>query len=190
MRLGEPTKSRRTCISEADAKYESDHDYEEYRKLYNELGRSMDFDLAEPPMLPPDLVWYHHRNEWKQECQSRLAGRRRHSEFTISTSEEELASESERKKIEADLKILLFSASGDAEKKQSEILKKKQIHTCKVIVDFYPLADYQEKTVSNPAPQLELPAKKRNPQSKLNVTWVLGGAVLLLMAVILGLLLL
>ena len=91
----------------AHGSYDSEDSSEITKKLRSALEGSKDYLLAGKPTLPPDTVWYSHRLEWQHECQSRLAGRLVRSEFTISTSSSEMTTESERKRIEADLKFFL-----------------------------------------------------------------------------------
>lgn len=128
----------------AHGSYELEDSSEITRKLRNALNGSEDFLLAGKPTLPPDMVWYSHRLEWQRKCKSRLAGRLVHSEFTISTSSSEMTTESERKRIEADLKILLASVEGGTEGRKSYMLKKEKERTWKVNVEFYPLSDYDK----------------------------------------------
>jgi hypothetical protein len=175
----------------AHGTYESEDGSDITKKLRNAIEGSEDFLLAGKPALPPDLVWYSHRLEWQRKCESRLAGRLVHSEFTISTSSSEMTTESERKKIEADLKILLASVEGGTEGSKSNMLKKEKERTWKVNVEFYPLSDYDKKEVivstplmDNAQSTLDLPKKKFNP------VWIMGGIILVLIAVIIGLLLL
>ena len=87
--------------------------------------------------------------EWQRKCESRMAGRLVHSEFTISTSSSEMTTESERKKIEADLNILLAKVEGGTEGSKSQTLKREKERTWKVNVEFYPLSDYEPKVPQN-----------------------------------------
>ena len=169
--------------------YESEDSSEITRKLRNALEGSEDFLLAGKPTLPPDTVWYSHRKEWQNKCESRLAGRLVHSEFTISTSSSEMMTESERKKIEADLKILLASVEGGTEGSKSYMLKKEKERTWKVNVEFYPLSDYEKKEVIV-APSLENNSLPTIPSKKFNLIWILAAVIAILICVIFGLLLL
>jgi len=169
--------------------YESEDSSEITRNLRNALEGSEDFLLAGKPTLPPDTVWYSHRKEWQNKCESRLAGRLVHSEFTISTSSSEMMTESERKKIEADLKILLASVEGGTEGSKSYMLKKEKERTWKVNVEFYPLSDYEKKEVIV-APSLENNSLPTIPSKKFNLIWILAAVIAILICVIFGLLLL
>lgn len=172
--------------------YESEDSSEKTRKLRNALKGSEDFLLAGKPALPPDTVWYSHRLEWQRKCESRLAGRLVHSEFTISTSSSEMTTESERKKIEADLKILLASVEGGTEGSKSYKLKRKKERTWKVNVEFYPLSDYDKNKEVAIAPLIDnvLPTSEITPPSKkINVVWIMAAIIAILISIILGLLL-
>ena len=172
--------------------YESEGSSEKTRKLRNVLEGSEDFLLAGKPTLPPDTVWYSHRKEWQNKCESRLAGRLVHSEFTISTSSSEMTTESERKKIEADLKILLASVEGGTEGSKSYMLKKEKERTWKVNVEFYPLSDYDKNKEVAIAPLIDnvLPTSEITPPSKkINVVWIMAAIIAILISIILGLLL-
>lgn len=172
--------------------YESEDSSEITRNLRNALEGSEDFLLAGKPTLPPDTVWYSHRKEWQNKCESRLAGRLVHSEFTISTSNSEMTTESERKRIEADLKVLLASAEGGTEGSKSYMLKKEKERTWKVNVEFYPLSDYDKNKEVAIAPLIDnvLPTSEITPPSKkINVVWIMAAIIAILISIILGLLL-
>ena len=177
--------------------YESEDSSEITRNLRNALEGSEDFLLAGKPTLPPDTVWYSHRKEWQNKCESRLAGRLVHSEFTISTSNSEMTTESERKRIEADLKVLLASAEGGTEGSKSYMLKKEKERTWKVNVEFYPLSDYDKNKEVAIAPLIDnvLPTSEITPPSKkINVVWIMAAIIMaaiiaILISIILGLLL-
>jgi len=172
--------------------YESEDSSEITRKLRNALEGSEDFLLAGKPTLPPDTVWYSHRKEWQNKCESRLAGRLVHSEFTISTSSSEMTTESERKKIEADLKILLASVEGGTEGSKSYMLKKEKKRTWKVNVEFYSLSDYDKNKEVAITPLIDnvLPTSEITPPSKkINVVWIMAAIIAILISIILGLLL-
>lgn len=172
--------------------YEPEDSSEITRKLRNALEGSEDFLLAGKPTLPPDTVWYSHRKEWQNKCESRLAGRLVHSEFTISTSSSEMTTESERKKIEADLKILFASVKGGTEGSKSYMLKKEKERTWKVNVEFYPLSDYDKNKEVAIAPLIDnvLPTSEITPPSKkINVVWIMAAIIAILISIILGLLL-
>lgn len=176
----------------AHGTYESEESSDITRKLRNALEGSEDFLLAGKPALPPDLVWYSHRLDWQRKCESRLAGRLVHSEFTISTSSSEMTTESERKRIEADLKVLLASVEGGSEGTKSYMLKKEKERTWKVNVEFYPLSDYEKKDVVVAAPLVDNMLTAPNtptPKGKFNVIWVLAAVIAILISVIIGLLL-
>jgi hypothetical protein len=104
-----------------------------------------------------------------------------------------MTTESERKKIEADLTVLLASVEGGSEGTKSYMLKKEKERTWKVNVEFYPLSDYDKKEVAVAAPLLDssLPApEKATPSKKPNVVWIMAAVIAILVFVIIGLLLL
>ena len=176
----------------AHGRYGEEDNNEITKKLRSAIEGSEDFLLAGKPALPRDLVWYSHRMEWQRKCESRLAGRLVHSEFTISTSSSEMTTESERKKIEADMKILLASIEGGTEVSNSYTMKREKERTWKVNVDFYPLSDYDKKETIEATPLISdvLPIKESvSPQKKNNLIWMMGAVILILIVIILGMLL-
>ena len=103
-----------------------------------------------------------------------------------------MTTESERKRIEADLKILLASVEGGTEGSKSYMLKKEKERTWKVNVEFYPLSDYDKKEVAVSAPLLDtaLPnPETATPSRKPNVVWIMAAVIAILVSVIIGLLL-
>ena len=172
--------------------YDAEENSDISRKLRSSLEGSEDFLLAGKPTIPRDLVWYGHRMEWQRKCESRLAGRLVHSEFTISTSSSEMTTELERKKIEADLNILLAKAEGGTEGSKSLALKREKERTWKVNVEFYPLSDYEKKEAPATVPMNgnTQPIQEFSPKTKLNVTWIMGAIILILLSVILCMLIL
>lgn len=176
----------------AHGSYDAEESSDLSRKLRSSLEGSKDFLLAGKPTIPRDLVWYTHRTEWIHLCESRLAGRLIHSEFTISTSSSEMTTESERKKIEADLNILLAKVEGGTEGSKSQTLKREKERTWKVNVEFYPLSDYEKKEAPAIAPMVgnTRSIQESLTKTKLNVTWIMGAIILILLAVILCMLVL
>lgn len=176
----------------AHGSYDAEENSDISRKLRSSLEGSEDFLLAGKPTIPRGLVWYGHRMEWQRKCESRLAGRLVHSEFTISTSSSEMTTESERKIIEADLNILLAKAEGGTEGSKSQTLKREKERTWKVNVEFYPLSDYEKKEVPAIVPMIgnTQPIQDSSPKTKLNVTWIMGAIILILIFVILCMLML
>ena len=176
----------------AHGSYDAEENSDISRKLRSSLEGSEDFLLAGKPTIPRDLVWYGHRIQWQRQCESRLAGRFVHGEFTISTSSSEMTTESERKKIEADLNILLAKVEGGTEGSKSKTLKREKERTWKVNVEFYPLSDYEKKEAPAIAPMVgnTQSIQESLTKTKLNVTWIMGAIILILLAVILCMLVL
>ena len=169
----------------AQGSYEAERNKDEYEHFLDELRKSKDFALVGEPALPPDLVWYPHRIDWQRQCESRLAGRLLHHDFVLTTSSSVSSSESERQKIEADMKVLLFSANGGTEGQKSFSLKREQSHSLNVSVDFYPLSDYKK----NDAPTIPAIENSTHPATeasakKFPVTWIFGAVIVVLVAII------
>ena len=136
------------------------------------------------------MVWYPHRKDWQDECESRLSGRLVRSKFTISTSSSELTTESERKKLEADLKILVASAGGSAETSKDVSLKKEQTRTWHVNVDFYPLSEYGDSIQAIVSPQItQISSDLPKQQNQNFIVWVMAGIILALVATMLAIIL-
>lgn len=175
----------------AHGSYDAEESNDISRKLRSTLEGSEDFLLAGKPTIPRDLVWYGHRMEWQRKCESRLAGRLVHSEFTISTSSSEMTTESERKKIEADMNILLAKVEGGTEGSKSQALKREKERTWKVNVEFYPLSEYEkEETMETIPPNTyaETLSGLVSTQKKLNLNKIMGAIILILILIILGML--
>lgn len=134
----------------AQGSRESDLKNEVEKGIQSELEESWDGLLTEEkPKLPDNLIWYNHREDWKDECESRLEGRTIHYSFSISVSSFEMTNEQEREKINAELKILRStSVNGSFISNKSLSLKRKTEMTWKVNVDFYPLSDYERKVIA------------------------------------------
>ena len=103
-----------------------------------------------------------------------------------------MTTESERKKIEADLKILLAKVEGGTEGAESHMLKKEKERIWKVNVEFYPLSDYDNNKEVAVSPLIDnvLPTSEITPPSKkINVVWIMVAIIAILISIILGLLL-
>lgn len=168
----------------AHGDYEAEDRIDVTRKLRNFIKGEQDYLLKGMPALPQDLVWYSHRLEWQRKCESRLAGRLIHDDFTISTSTSEMITESERKRIEADLKVLLVSAEGGTDSSKSYMLKKERERTWKVNVEFYPLSDYEKKEPQVPL-QLSSVPSNHSEKKQNRVVWIMGGIILALIITLL-----
>lgn len=151
------TEKQRTAKTEGDASYggyAAKGSYErgdvssEYLELKKELSESKNFDITPYilPHIPKDIVWYQHRPDWHRNCDSRKAGRLRTASFKFNTSQISATNEQERKKIEADLQILLFKANGSHEQEEKVSLRSEENHTWAIDVEFYPLSEYHDKT--------------------------------------------
>lgn len=127
--------------------YEKDVISEAEKVIRNELEESWDGLLTnDKPKLPENLVWYYHREEWKDECENRLEGRTIRYSFTISVLSSELTNEQEREQINAELKVLhSASVNGSYKNSKSFSLRRKSEMTWRVNVEFYPLSDYEKE---------------------------------------------
>ena len=89
------------------------------------------------------------------------------------------------------MKILLFSASGGTEGKESFSLKKEQSHSLRVCVDFHPLADYHKNNVHTvPAIESLTPSMTEKPSNGFPIIWIIGAVISILIAIIIGIMLL
>lgn len=151
------TEKQRTAKTEGGASYggyAAKGSYErggvnsEYIELKKELSESKKFDITPYtlPYIPKDIVWYQHRPDWLRNCDSRKAGRLKKASFKFSTRHITATSEQERKKIEADLQILLVKANGNHEQEEKVSLRSEENHTWAIDVEFYPLSEYHDKT--------------------------------------------
>lgn len=150
------TEKQKTAKTEGDVSYgsytargsyEREGASSEYLKLTSELSESKEYDITPDtlPYIPKDIVWYQHRPEWHRNCESRKAGRLRKASFKLSTSNFIATSAQDRKKIEADLQILLFKANGNHEQEEKVSLRSEENHTWAVDVEFYPLSEYHDR---------------------------------------------
>ena len=156
----------------ASGSYDRSNTSTEYRKLTSELKEKREFSITKTilPYLPQDVVWYQHRPEWHRYCESRKIGRLSKASFMLSTSSITATSDQERKKIEAELKNLLFKASGSHEQEEKVQLRSEESHTWSVDVEFYPMEEYdtKEKVIISDSPHTligqhseALPEKKK-----------------------------
>lgn len=126
-------------------KYGNDTSLKTDTSLTNKLKKGTDFDIntSIKPYIPHDVVWYQNREQWRRDCQSRLEGRFRKRNFTISSSTTEIISSSEKKNIEAEIKAL-NSANGNVHYNNSDNLmsSNEANHTWSCEVEFYPMSEY------------------------------------------------
>ncbi len=187
-----------TTSYSASGSYDRGSMSSEYKKLTSELMEAKEYRITKdtPPYIPQDIVWYQHRPDWHRNCESRKAGRLAKASFNLSTSSITATSSQERKKIEADLKILLFKANGSHEQEENVQLRSEENHTWSVDVEFYPLEDYVDKTkVIKVEPSqpitvsqtfVEQQAVKNSPQKPNYLVYGLIALVIILLGVILA----
>lgn len=145
-------------------------------------GKIFDLSPYTLPYIPKDVVWYQHKQEWQRNCTSRLEGRLKVYDFTISTVSSETLSESKRQKMETEINVMLVELSAGAEHKENTQLKKTEVHSIKCHVDFYPLTDY-EKITTRRSP-IKSVFQPQNPMGKRTnwLVWVMGAAIVALAA--------
>lgn len=124
--------------------YERGEHNSEYNKLTSALMEIKEYALTPntPPYIPEDVVWYQHRQDWHRNIESRRTGRLMKASFRLSTSSITKTSTQERKKIEADLNVLLVKANGAHAQEEKISLCSEESHTWAVDVEFYPLTEY------------------------------------------------
>lgn len=173
----------------AQGSYNRGNESEEYLKLSKDLAKVKEFDITPdvPPYLPHDIVWYNHRPEWHRSCESRRMGRLSKASFKLSTSSISATSNQEKKKIEAELTVLLTKANGNHEKEEQVSLKTNENHTWSVDVEFYPLSDYNSNSPKlQPLLQETRPQKAAKSQ-KNHIVIGLVCVIILLLALVIGL---
>lgn len=166
----------------------------EYKKLTSELLEAKEYSITKDtvPYIPQDIVWYQHRPDWHRNCESRKAGRLLKASFKLSTSSITATSAQERKKIEADLKVLLAKASGNHEKEEKIDLRCEENHTWSVDVEFYPLEEYKKKptvaVVEQPIMQFAQQPTSVSAKKKPNyLIIVLAAVIIVLIGIIISL---
>lgn len=144
------------------------------KTLSDKLEKGTDFDLntSIKPYIPQNLVWFPQRDKWRDDCKSRLEGRFRKADFSITTSASEIISSSEKQNIEAEIKAL-NAAKGNAKFDSSDLqLSLNEFnHSWTCTVEFYPMSEYLapvkvERSLQNDSstdsPKLVSPLKKIN----------------------------
>lgn len=129
------------------------------------------------PYVPQDIVWYSHRQEWQRKVQSRLEGRLITDKYTIATSQSETISRSKKLAIEAEVKALGASLNLRYEGTSDFSISQSESYSQQVEVEFWPLKKIQT-------------SKPQGSPKKKNWTIVALIAVIVILAVILGIVLL
>lgn len=125
------------------------------------------------PYIPKDVVWYPHRQEWQRNCVSRLEGRLSKADFSLASTSTEMISDSNRKKIEAELEVMIVSLNGNYETTANQSKSKKHEYSCNCHVEFYSINDYPSTAKKNRT----LETKEKNSKW---LYWVLGGIIVAL----------
>ena len=174
----------------ANGAYKRGETSEDYEKLTEELMEAKRFNITPDvlPYIPHDVVWYQHRPEWHRNCESRKVGRLSQASFKLSTNKITATNEQERKKIEADLKILLFKANGNHEQEEDVSLRSEESHTWTVDVEFYPLTEYNSKSNKNNKEVLQFSQQTSHNPEKAKPNYLIIG-MLAIIIVLMGIIL-
>lgn len=169
----------------ANGNYDRGNSSSEYLKLTTELKEAKEYCIttSTPPYIPSDVVWYNHRPEWHRNCQSRKEGRLVKASFNLSTNSISATNAQEKKKIEAELKVLIFKANGSHEKEEQFSLRSEENHTWSVDVEFYPLSEYKTKPMSISSQNVNIPDKKQPNYMMIGLLSII--AILLLVIILL-----
>ena len=174
-----------------DASHSIEKRQEMARHIRSGFQGSEDCELGDKPQIPNGLVWYNNREDWRDACEDRLAGRLIHQVFTISSFASEITNQQETNQIEAEYKSVA-AASGTTQIKKTLSLKKETEISWNVSVDFYPLSDYNKKEIGASALINNGTASilRQTPPNKFNIVWIMGLVIVALIAVIIGMILL
>ena len=153
--------------------------------IQRELSERHEFLCSKeyPPCLPPDIVWYNHRQEWQRKVKSRLEGRLIKDKYTIATSDSETIIGAKKLAIEAEVNALgaLLNAAYDGS--SDFTIKQTETYSQEVEVVFWPLDEYEttQKQITSPV------TAKLQVQSSKNKNWIVIAlvAVIVVLAVIL-----
>ena len=114
------------------------------------------FNPTMSPFVPEGLVWYEHMEEWQRLARMRLRGQNKYS-ICISTRQTNIVNENEANLVNADFNALI--AKGDLQVSKSTELKvsEENSHEWKLVVEFYPLSDYENKATMCEESKIQLP---------------------------------
>lgn len=136
----------------AQGGYESSSSCEEYSKLYNELSQEIHCELSNEPYIPEDTLWYHHNVEWKRNCDSRLQGRMLTFKQRVSNKLNTGLTKANSKNIEAELNAMIAKINGNYGSDTKFSIKEDAEHTWEISVEFYPMSDYNQRSIQNETP--------------------------------------
>ena len=114
------------------------------------------FNPTMSPFVPEGLVWYEHMEEWQRLARMRLRGQNKYS-ICISTRQTNIVNENEANLVNADFNALI--AKGDLQVSKSTELKvsEENSHEWKLVVEFYPLSEYENKATMCGESKIQLP---------------------------------
>lgn len=170
--------------SKGSGKFDYNSEYgieldENTKELLKE-GKTFELSPYTLPYVPKDVVWYQHKQEWQRKCMSRIEGRLKDDDFTISTVSSETLSKSKLQKLEAEINVMLVELSAGAEHEEDVQLKKTEAHSTECHVEFYPLTDY-EKLPRRKSPIRSSYKPQETVGKKTNwLIWVMGAAIVAL----------
>ena len=132
----------------AKGKYESTNNSEQYSRLYYELSQSGRFEFipSKPPYIPDNVVWYNHKCEWRQNCESRLEGRMVEFHQKISTKSNIGLTKQNSKKIAGEFNAMIAKVNGEYESDNSFSINEDKEHAWEISVEFFPMTEYQKAT--------------------------------------------
>ncbi len=130
----------------AEVSYENDHKSKQYGKLYNELSQAIRCALSKAPYIPTNLVWYNHKYEWQQNCESRLEGRMVEIHQQVSSKSNIGLTNQNSKKIEGEFNAMMAKVNGEYESDNCLSIKEEKEHIWEIFVEFFPMTEYQEET--------------------------------------------
>lgn len=132
----------------AEGGYENDHKSKQYGKLYNEMSQAIRCALSKAPYIPNDLVWYNHKYEWRQNCESRLEGRIVEFYQQISNKSNIGLTKQNSKKIEGEFNAMIAKVNGEYESDNSFSIKEDKEHVWEISVEFFPMTEYQDNVTT------------------------------------------
>ena len=122
--------------------YASSSEYEGDAEQDSEIVVNFKNDPIKLPYLPENLVWFNHESEWQQIAEARLNGNILEYEIQLSYKQVNLVSDSERRNIEAQARVLLASGSLSRETSSSSIFKEESAKSTRILIRFKSRKDY------------------------------------------------
>ncbi|MGY5504487.1 hypothetical protein [Riemerella anatipestifer] len=147
------TEGATKMIADVNAGGGMNHDSSRYDSEANisKFGREQFFNPTKAPFIPDDLLWFHHEPSWQRLAQQRLNGDLlEHNEF-ISSAKNQIISQEEINKINADLKVVIpkggASVKYNKNNTDTAILKLNEEEEWKIYVKFKPISEFGNKEI-------------------------------------------